>query len=190
MCTQTYQPGIGFESKLCRLFNDKSNVVPLVPSAEFIPVFGLGQLSLKSGINAFVSVSVSLLAVLVMAANKSADAQIALIDLDHPALQKYYAKDIVKGLKSTNEMTWTRYSASTEWLVWTHIPESAIITVVSVKALLHLALQKTSIRQILSPQLFNPPSSCSIPKAARQLRECNHVLDATTASSLAVGFSV
>ncbi|KAF2703922.1 hypothetical protein K504DRAFT_334576, partial [Pleomassaria siparia CBS 279.74] len=85
---------------------------PLSQDNPMFDVLANAHLSHVGNTNAFVSVVSSLLQLLTYAGRKT-DARVAIIDLQHPALngqnKKFHARKIITDLQAKGEMWWTRY---------------------------------------------------------------------------------
>ncbi|KAF2107751.1 hypothetical protein BDV96DRAFT_294195 [Lophiotrema nucula] len=173
-----------------KLFSDRNAGVtqPLAPddpSGLFEPLC-LAHMSFKGGASPFVSVVTSLVQLLKYAGTKEADAMIAVIDLSHEGLEvknkKHHAKDIIKRLRSSGEMNWSKYRGECEYLIWGDIPQAAIMHTFLATDLYQLADWSKDVAELLRLHLFDGHSRTR--SIAQQLRQQQKRLDVHSAAAI------
>jgi hypothetical protein len=114
--------------------------------------------------------------------------RIAIIQLDHPALEKpekcVHAAAALKDLKEQGQAWWARYKGHTEYMIWANIPSECILAQFPLADLIFLYEEDEAVASLLHLHEFTP--GCKTIALSNSLREKAQV-KLTPSTSAAIG---
>lgn len=112
--------------------------------------------------------------------------RLAVINLQHPDLmlpeKLHSAHQIIKNLQAQGEMSWTKYKATAEFIIWGDLPNSAILHTFNLSELNDLIAVSPTCANLLNLDLFDGASRTRA--ISQQLREKGIIMNVDTAKAM------